>query len=119
LAAPQTAAAIEQQFAVEGFRPGAPRHITAQSQAIDRLVCRRLKCPACRKRGCDYRPFTDGRAYRVLACCQACGAAEEMVEYAVMLALIIVVCITAITTLGTNANNTFSYVSTQVGSTGS
>ena len=41
------------------------------------------------------------------------------VEYAVMLALIVVVCITAITALGTNANNTFSYVSTQVGSTGS
>ena len=36
------------------------------------------------------------------------------VEYAVMLALIIVVCITAITALGTNANNTFSYVSTKV-----
>ena len=32
------------------------------------------------------------------------------VEYAVMLALIIVVCITAITTLGTNANSTFSNV---------
>ncbi len=41
------------------------------------------------------------------------------VEYAVMLALIIVVCITAITALGTNASNTFSYVGTQVGSTGS
>jgi pilus assembly protein Flp/PilA len=41
------------------------------------------------------------------------------VEYAVMLALIIVVCIAAITTLGTNANNTFSYVGTQVGATGS
>jgi pilus assembly protein Flp/PilA len=41
------------------------------------------------------------------------------VEYAVMLALIIVVCITAITTLGTNANNTFSYVATQVGGTSS
>ena len=40
------------------------------------------------------------------------------VEYAVMLALIIVVCITAITTLGSNANNTFSYVATQVGATG-
>jgi pilus assembly protein Flp/PilA len=37
------------------------------------------------------------------------------VEYAVMLALIIVVCITAITTLGTNANNTFSYVGNVVG----
>ena len=32
------------------------------------------------------------------------------VEYAVMLALIIVVCITAITALGTNANKTFSNV---------
>jgi pilus assembly protein Flp/PilA len=33
------------------------------------------------------------------------------VEYAVMLALIIVVCITAITALGTNANKTFTKVS--------
>ncbi len=41
------------------------------------------------------------------------------VEYAVMLSLIIVVCITAISTLGSNANNTFSYVATQVGKTAS
>jgi pilus assembly protein Flp/PilA len=41
------------------------------------------------------------------------------VEYAVMLALIIVVCITAITTLGTNANATFQNVAAQVGNTGS
>jgi pilus assembly protein Flp/PilA len=33
------------------------------------------------------------------------------VEYAVMLALIIVVCIVAITTLGTNSNETFGNVS--------
>ena len=32
------------------------------------------------------------------------------VEYAVMLALIVVVCLTAITTLGTDANATFSNV---------
>ena len=37
------------------------------------------------------------------------------VEYAVMLALIVVVCITAITTLGTNANNTFSYTANKIG----
>jgi pilus assembly protein Flp/PilA len=37
------------------------------------------------------------------------------VEYAVMLALIIVVCLVAITALGTNANKTFSTVSTAVG----
>ena len=41
------------------------------------------------------------------------------VEYAVMLALIIVVCITAVTTLGTNARNTFSYVGSKVGGSGS
>ncbi len=41
------------------------------------------------------------------------------VEYAVMLALIIVVCIAAITTLGSNANNTFSNVAETVGSTSS
>ena len=41
------------------------------------------------------------------------------VEYAVMLALIVVVCITAITALGTNANNTFSYVASQTGNVGS
>jgi pilus assembly protein Flp/PilA len=34
------------------------------------------------------------------------------VEYAVMLALIIVVCIGAITTLGSNANTTFTSVGT-------
>ena len=38
------------------------------------------------------------------------------VEYAVMLALIIVVCIAAITTLGSNANSTFSSVGNSIGS---
>ena len=41
------------------------------------------------------------------------------VEYAVMLALIIVVCITAITTLGTNANQTFTSVGNTIGGSGS
>jgi pilus assembly protein Flp/PilA len=36
------------------------------------------------------------------------------VEYAVMLALIIVVCLVAITALGTNANATFTKVSNAV-----
>ncbi len=38
------------------------------------------------------------------------------VEYAVMLALIIVVCIAAITTLGQNANSTFQSVGNTIGS---
>ena len=36
------------------------------------------------------------------------------VEYAVMLALIVVVCIAAITTLGSNTNATFSYVGSAI-----
>jgi pilus assembly protein Flp/PilA len=41
------------------------------------------------------------------------------VEYAVMLALIIVVCLTAITTLGSNANSTFTSVGAKLGSASS
>jgi pilus assembly protein Flp/PilA len=41
------------------------------------------------------------------------------VEYAVMLALIIVVCLAAITTLGQNANTTFTSVGTAIGSASS
>ena len=41
------------------------------------------------------------------------------VEYAVMLALIIVVCITAISALGSNASNTFTYVGNAVSTTSS
>ena len=37
------------------------------------------------------------------------------VEYAVMLALIIVVCLTAIQAVGTNASSTFTNVSSQLG----
>jgi pilus assembly protein Flp/PilA len=41
------------------------------------------------------------------------------VEYAVMLALIIVVCIAAITVLGSNANGTFADVGSAVDTTAS
>ena len=41
------------------------------------------------------------------------------VEYAVMLALIIVVCIGAITTLGSNANKTFTSVGSAINVAGS
>ena len=41
------------------------------------------------------------------------------VEYAVMLALIIVVCVGAVTTLGTNSRAKFTSVGTTLGGTGS
>jgi pilus assembly protein Flp/PilA len=39
------------------------------------------------------------------------------VEYAVMLALIVIVCLTAIQAIGTNASATFQEVADQIGST--
>jgi pilus assembly protein Flp/PilA len=39
------------------------------------------------------------------------------VEYAVMLALIVIVCLTAIQAIGTNASVTFQEVADQIGST--
>jgi pilus assembly protein Flp/PilA len=48
-----------------------------------------------------------------------CEDGPTAVEYAVMLALIIVVCITAITTLGSNANGTFTSVGSAVNVSGS
>ncbi len=41
------------------------------------------------------------------------------VEYAVMLALIIIVCLTAISAIGTNANTTFQRVADSLGTVGS
>jgi pilus assembly protein Flp/PilA len=38
------------------------------------------------------------------------------VEYAVMLALIVIVCLTAINSLGTNASTTFTNVANSIGS---
>ena len=40
------------------------------------------------------------------------------VEYAIMLALIVIVCLTAIQAIGTNANLTFDKVATAVGNAG-
>ncbi len=45
--------------------------------------------------------------------------APTAVEYAIMLALIVVVCIGAVAILGSNANNTFSNVGANVKGAGS
>jgi len=46
----------------------------------------------------------------------ACEDGPTAVEYAVMLALIIVVCIAAITTLGKNTNSTFKTIGNAIAS---
>jgi hypothetical protein len=41
----------------EGLQPGTPPDLPARAAAIDRQLCRRMKCPACRKRGMSCHPF--------------------------------------------------------------
>jgi pilus assembly protein Flp/PilA len=45
-----------------------------------------------------------------------CEDGPTAVEYAVMLALIVIVCLTAIQAIGTKASSTFSKVSSNLGS---
>jgi pilus assembly protein Flp/PilA len=73
-------------------------------------------------RGLFFRPYLNRHEVDMLKNFVNFLKAEDgptAVEYAVMLALIIVVCIAAITALGRNANSTFSGVSKAIGGTSS
>jgi hypothetical protein len=72
------ATAAEQGLLALGYERGAPPHVRAATQAIDRQVCRQSRCGSCGRRGLSYRPFHRGREYRVLAVCPACQAAKEV-----------------------------------------
>jgi hypothetical protein len=64
-------------LAAAGFQPGTPDRIGAESRRIDAACAWRSPCPACRKGGRTYRPFTDGERYRAVAFCERCQVAEE------------------------------------------
>jgi hypothetical protein len=74
---PEPARDLACRFRRDGFRPGIPPGVSAAAVRIDRETCARARCPDCDRRGLEYRPFTDGRGYRVVAACRRCGAAEE------------------------------------------
>src|SRR3954468_21270836 len=91
-----------------------------------RRGCRQTeRAPGCRSRlGCvSVFPITrDGQMLKLKNAVVNFLKAEDgptAVEYAVMLALIIVVWIAAISALGSNASNTFNYVGNKVATTSS
>ena len=58
---------------------GAPDHLRPETLAIDRRVCRALKCGQCHKRGLTFTPqHTAAGRYRVLAVCPECGRVEHV-----------------------------------------
>lgn len=68
-----TAALLVRQLRLDGYTEGSP---SRYAQAIDRQVCRALKCGRCGKRGLDYRPFTRKGSY-VAVCSCSCGFGEQ------------------------------------------
>ena len=79
-----------------------------------------MRIPSFKVHGYRYKEYLDMRIFaQAVVNFLSREDGPTAVEYAVMLALIIVVCITAITTLGTNANKTFTIVGNAIGSTGS
>jgi hypothetical protein len=79
----ETVADLEISILAEGFVPGTPPTLKADSRLIDSAMCKRMRCPVCRKAGMNYRPFhkrdrfTGQSRYRVLAVCN-CGHGEEL-----------------------------------------
>ncbi len=61
-----------------GYFPGAPPQVGTETRLIDRAICKRSRCPGCRKAGRSYHPFARGTSYRMVACCDRCGTGEEM-----------------------------------------
>lgn len=62
----------------EGFVEGPPPGARPERLAVDRLACRHMRCPRCR-RCLAARPYhAAGGRYRVLAACDGCGFGEEM-----------------------------------------
>lgn len=77
--ASQSAATLEAELRRDGFRPGAPRQVTAWSEEIDAGVAAEAICPAgCGVLGLKLKPFHRGESYRALMACPVCHAAEEL-----------------------------------------
>lgn len=75
-----TAPNLGAEMAAAGFVAGPPPWLRAECLAADLDFCRDSDCPACGRRGLEYRPFhrPDGRGqYLAFGLC-ACGAATEV-----------------------------------------
>jgi hypothetical protein len=70
---------VAAELAEQGYKAGAPAHVSKQTRDIDAQVCRQLRCPGCRKRGLAYVPVQGpGAEYMILAVCERCNIAVEV-----------------------------------------
>ena len=75
-----TVKALRARLAAQGYQPGLPEHITAQTVAIDRQLVQRSRCQGCKKRGrLSFNPFRHASEprYKIVAVCGECGHSTE------------------------------------------
>ncbi len=73
-----TLAELEAQLRRQMYEPGCPAHVTEATARADAHAVAHLRCPGCGLKRMEYHPWYRGKAYRVLAGCTHCGAAEEV-----------------------------------------
>jgi hypothetical protein len=61
-----------------GWEEGAPPHVSADSQAIDRRTASAVRCSMCGRKGGRYVPMHRVDRYRALSACQHCFGATEI-----------------------------------------
>jgi hypothetical protein len=61
-----------------GWTPGTPAGVDSRTRWVDRQVCQRMRCPACKCRGLVYKPFRRADRYTAVAACPVCGAGEQV-----------------------------------------
>jgi hypothetical protein len=66
-------------LASEGWQPGAPGHVTAETLRIDASCCREMECPECGHPGMQFHPWHLGGRYKAVAACPLlqCGCEIE------------------------------------------
>jgi hypothetical protein len=68
---------LERQFIEQGYRLGAPAHVTPRTLALDRAAAREAGCPECGCRDVVLDPYHRGGNFRYAASCPACFAEWE------------------------------------------
>jgi hypothetical protein len=73
----KSAAELAAALLADGWREGAPPHLSERARRIDVGILKQQRCPKCCGRGMAYRPYHKGNAYTVVSACPRCGSGED------------------------------------------
>jgi hypothetical protein len=74
---------LAETLLAEGWAPGPPPDLRAESLAADLEAAAEMACEHCGTAGLAFAAFPKGRKYRVVATCPECGTEVELEQPAV------------------------------------